>query len=148
MKARPVIVCLIGSTRFKMAYEIAMREETLAGKIVLTVGMFGHIEGIDMDGPIKTMLDELHLRKIDIADEVLVINAKRRRCPVCRTWYLWCANTGNIADHELCDCFCHKHLSPLEAIPFELVPYIGDSTKREIAYAQMTAKLVRYLVPQ
>jgi hypothetical protein len=27
-----------------------------------------------MDGPVKKMLDELHLRKIDLADEVLVLN--------------------------------------------------------------------------
>jgi len=71
---KPKIVCLCGSTRFKDAYEKAMRDETLAGKIVLSVGLFGHIEGLDMASDTKKMLDELHLRKIDLADEVLVIN--------------------------------------------------------------------------
>lgn len=71
---RPVIVCLCGSTRFRGAFEQAMKDETLDGRIVLTVGMFGHQEGIDMEGPIKRMLDELHLRKIDLADEVLFLN--------------------------------------------------------------------------
>ena len=70
----PIIVCLCGSTKFKDAYEHAMREETLKGKIVLSVGLFGHIEGLDMDGEIKGALDELHLRKIDLADEVLILN--------------------------------------------------------------------------
>lgn len=71
---QPIIVCLCGSTRFKDAFEKAERDETLAGKIVLTVGLFGHLEGLDMSGSTKQMLDELHLRKIDKADEVLVIN--------------------------------------------------------------------------
>ncbi len=71
---RPRVVCLCGSTRFRDAFERAQREETLAGRIVLTVGMFGHLEGIDMDGPVKAGLDRLHLKKIDLADEVLVLN--------------------------------------------------------------------------
>jgi hypothetical protein len=71
---RPRVVCLCGSTRFREAFESAMRDETLDGKIVLSVGMFGHAEGIDMDGPVKRRLDELHLRKIDMADEVFVLN--------------------------------------------------------------------------
>jgi hypothetical protein len=44
------------------------------GRIVLTVGLFGHQEALDMGGPVKAMLDQLHLRKIDLADEVLVLN--------------------------------------------------------------------------
>ena len=74
---KPTIVCLCGSTRFKDAYEKAMREETLKGKIVLTVGLFGHLEGLDMDGDQKKMLDELHLRKIDLADEVLILDVDK-----------------------------------------------------------------------
>lgn len=77
---QPIIVCLCGSTRFKQAFIAANRTETLAGKIVLSVGMFGHDEGIDMDGPVKKMLDELHLRKIDRADEVLVLNCRDGDC--------------------------------------------------------------------
>ena len=70
----PTIVCLCGSTRFGDAYRAAQRDETFAGKIVLTVGLLGHLEGIDMTGPVKAALDELHLRKIDLADEVLILN--------------------------------------------------------------------------
>jgi hypothetical protein len=70
----PLITCLCGSTRFADAYARAQREETLAGRIVLTVGLFGHQEALDMGGPVKSMLDQLHLRKIDLADEVLVLN--------------------------------------------------------------------------
>lgn len=41
---RPVVVCLCGSTRFREAFEQAARRETLAGNIVLSVGLFGHQE--------------------------------------------------------------------------------------------------------
>ena len=71
---KPTIVCLCGSTRFMDAFIKAQRDETLAGKIVLSVGLFGHNEGLDMNGPTKQMLDQLHLRKIDLANEVLVLN--------------------------------------------------------------------------
>lgn len=76
---KPTIVCLCGSTRFKEQFENAERREGLEGRIVLTVACFGH--SVDLppeacqDGhPTKTKLDELHFRKIDIADEILVIN--------------------------------------------------------------------------
>lgn len=71
---KPKIVCLCGSTRFGEAFRQASRSETLAGHIVLSVGLLGHEEGLDMNGPVKAMLDELHLRKIDLADEVLFLN--------------------------------------------------------------------------
>lgn len=71
---RPVIVCLCGSSRFKDAFVEANRSETLAGRIVLSIGMFGHHEGLDMNGPVKKMLDELHFHKVMLADEVLVLN--------------------------------------------------------------------------
>jgi hypothetical protein len=70
----PIIVCLCGSTRFKDAFEQASREETLKGRIVLSVGLFGHLEGLDMNGDTKKMLDALHKRKIDLADDVLILN--------------------------------------------------------------------------
>lgn len=74
LPAEPIRVCLVGSSKFKEVHERAMREETLAGRIVLPMGLYGHIEGLDMDGPTKAMLDELHLRKIDIAHDVLVVS--------------------------------------------------------------------------
>jgi hypothetical protein len=52
----------------------ANARETMAGRIVLSVGRFGHIDGLDMESIDKQMLDELHKRKIDLADEVLVLN--------------------------------------------------------------------------
>lgn len=78
---RPTIVCLCGSTRFYTAFQEANFRETMAGKIVLSVGFYPHARkeahgpGTDMvSAEEKVKLDELHLRKIDLADEVLILN--------------------------------------------------------------------------
>lgn len=81
MNNRPIIVCLCGSTRFGQAFREANLHETLRGKIVLTIGcdlrgddeIFCRMSDDEL-ASIKTMLDELHLRKIDLADEVLILN--------------------------------------------------------------------------
>jgi len=78
---KPKIVCLCGSTKFTDAFTRAQLEETLAGKIVLTIGcnmksdveIFGRLSPEEFND-IKVRLDELHKRKIDLADEVLVLN--------------------------------------------------------------------------
>ena len=79
--SRPTIVCLCGSTRFTEAFRAANLNETLAGRIVLTVGCdtksdldaFGHLTP-DAFAQLKAQLDELHKRKIDLADEIFVLN--------------------------------------------------------------------------
>lgn len=74
-KDMPKIVCLCGSTRFMEAFQKANLEETLKGNIVLTVGCNTKSDmslGITLEQ--KCSLDELHKRKIDLADEVLVLN--------------------------------------------------------------------------
>ena len=71
----PRIVCLCGSGRFRDAFETAEYRETLAGKIVLTIGCNTHdVARSEELQHFKPMLDELHLRKIDLADEILVLN--------------------------------------------------------------------------
>jgi hypothetical protein len=77
----PKIVCLCGSTRFGDAFRKANFDETLAGNIVLTIGcdtqsdaeLFADKSAEELQ-EIKCRLDELHLRKIDLADEILVLN--------------------------------------------------------------------------
>jgi len=76
---RPTIVCLCGSTRFSQAFHEANLRETLAGKIVLSIGCdFKSDTDLLLAGELtaedKARLDELHLRKIDLADEILVLN--------------------------------------------------------------------------
>lgn len=137
-KERPRVVCLCGSTRFADAWRDANRVETLAGRIVLSVGLLGHEEGIDMNGPIKAMLDQLHLRKIDLADEVLVLNPRAQVCPKCRTVWRRDLKPGMTCTVTRCGCG-----QDLEGVPH--APYVGESTRREIAYAEGLGKVVRYL---
>ena len=107
---KPTIVCLCGSTRFGEAYREANLRETLDGKIVLTIGcdlrsdadLFAFYSQTELD-ELKRRLDELRLCKIDLADEVLILNVDG---------------------------------------------YIGNSTRREIAYALALGKRVRWLEPQ
>jgi hypothetical protein len=72
---KPLVVCLCGSTRFMQAFREANLSETLAGRIVLSIGCDTKSdEMLDLSPDVKMMLDELHKRKIDIADEILVLN--------------------------------------------------------------------------
>ena len=76
------VITLCGSTRFKDAFMEAQKRLTLEGNIVISVGLFGHSgdnevwENMD-EGTLtrtKEMLDDMHKRKIDMADEIFVIN--------------------------------------------------------------------------
>ena len=106
---RPRVVCLCGSVRFLAEFDAASLAETLSGRIVLSVGShrqrdedaLAHLNSAEREAALDR-LGELHLRKIDLADEVLVINP------------------GG---------------------------YVGESTRREIAYARQTGKPVRSLEP-
>ena len=95
------VITLCGSTRFKDEYMEVQKRLTLEGNIVISVGLFGHSgdEEVWNEG-VKEMLDRQHLAKIDLADEIFVINV------------------GG---------------------------YIGESTRREIAYEKSKGKAVVYL---
>lgn len=103
----PIVVCLCGSTRFWRTFQEAGLQETMAGKIVLSIGAasgtddehFGNLPQEEYDR-VKVMLDQLHMHKIELADEVLILN---------------CGG------------------------------YIGESTARELAYAQSLGKVIRFL---
>lgn len=69
------IVTLCGSTRFKEQFMEVQKRLTLEGCIVISVGMFGHSGDEEVWKPgVKEMLDDMHLKKIDLADEIFVIN--------------------------------------------------------------------------
>lgn len=95
------VITLCGSTRFKDEFLEAQKRLTLEGNVVISVGLFGHSgdDEVWTEG-VKDMLDRQHLAKIDLADEIFVVNV------------------GG---------------------------YIGESTKREIAYAEYKSKSITYL---
>ena len=69
------IITLCGSTRFRDEFLAAQKRLTLEGNIVISVGLFGHSgdEEVWLEKT-KLMLDDMHKRKIDLADEIFVIN--------------------------------------------------------------------------
>ncbi len=71
---RPEVVCLCGSTRFIDTFAEQYGRLTDEGKIVLTVGRVVPQSEQALGSPRKAALDVLHLRKIDLADRVLVLN--------------------------------------------------------------------------
>ena len=76
------VITLCGSTKFKDEFLKAQKNLTLKGNIVISVGLFGHSgdnevwENMDEGTLTKTkeMLDDMHKRKIDMSDEIFVIN--------------------------------------------------------------------------
>lgn len=69
------VITLCGSTKFKDQYLEVQKRLTLEGNIVISVGLFGHSgdDEVWTEGT-KAMLDDMHKRKIDMADEIFVIN--------------------------------------------------------------------------
>ena len=69
------VVTLCGSTRFKEQFMEVQKRLTLEGCIVISVGLFGHSGDEEVWKPgTKEMLDDMHKRKINMADEIFVIN--------------------------------------------------------------------------
>ena len=69
------VITLCGSTRFKDQFIEAQKNLTLQGNIVITVGLFGHSGDSEaLNEETKAMLDDIHKRKIDMSDEIFVIN--------------------------------------------------------------------------
>ena len=69
------VITLCGSTKFKDDFLNEQKRLSLAGNIVISVGLFGHSGDNEVwtEGT-KEMLDDMHKRKIDMADEIFVIN--------------------------------------------------------------------------
>jgi hypothetical protein len=76
----PEVVTLCGSTRFYQTWQRAIYEETMAGRIVLSVGFYPHSQGQTHSEDVgctpeqKVALDELHKRKIDMSGSILVLD--------------------------------------------------------------------------
>ncbi len=68
------VITLCGSTKFKDDFMETQKRLSLEGNIVISVGVFGHADNIVLSDSEKEMLDDLHKRKIDMCDEIFVIN--------------------------------------------------------------------------
>lgn len=69
------IITLCGSIKFKTEFMKVQEELTLKGNIVFTPNFFSDMSnGINLET--KKMLDKMHRQKIDMSDEIYVINVK------------------------------------------------------------------------
>ena len=101
------IITLCGSTKFKDEFMKAQKDLTLQGNIVISVGLFGHSgdhevwENMD-DGTLtktKIMLDDMHKRKIDMADEIFVINVGGYIGESTKSEIEYAQNTGKVVNY-------------------------------------------------
>jgi len=69
------VITLCGSTKFKDDFIFQQKRLTLLGNIVISVGLFSQSGDNEVwTRETKAMLDDMHKRKIDMADEIFVIN--------------------------------------------------------------------------
>lgn len=68
------IITLCGPIKFKTEFLKVQEKLTLEGNIVLTPNFFNNIKKDDINDDIKDMLDKMHRQKIDMSDEIYVIN--------------------------------------------------------------------------
>ena len=71
------VVTLCGITRFKGEFIEIQEKLTLESCVVISVGLFGHSDykyDNVITESVKITLDDIHKQKIDMADEVFVIN--------------------------------------------------------------------------
>lgn len=79
LERRAEVITICGSSKFKTEILAEVARLTMEGKLVISLGVFGHhdLPGHNWDtdvGELKTMLDALHRQKIDMADSVYVVN--------------------------------------------------------------------------
>ena len=74
VKIKYYVIGLCGSIKFKNEFLKVQEELTLKKNIVLTPNFFNNIKKEEINLETKKMLDEMHRQKIDMSDEIYVIN--------------------------------------------------------------------------
>ena len=68
------VITLCGSIKFKNEFIKVQERLILEGNIVFTPNFFNSIKKEEINEKTKKMLDEMHRQKIDMSDEIYVIN--------------------------------------------------------------------------
>lgn len=68
------IITLCGSIKFKEEFMKIKEKLTLEGNIVFTPNFFSNVKKKEINFETKEMLDKMHRQKIDMSDEIYVIN--------------------------------------------------------------------------
>lgn len=101
------VITLCGSTKFKDDYEYWNRKLTFEGNIVFSCGVFGHTDRIKLSKEDKNMLDNIHKSKIDLSDEIFVIDKDNYIGKSTRSEIEYALENNKIVDyaseHYVCD---------------------------------------------
>ncbi|WP_183586285.1 hypothetical protein [Paenibacillus rhizosphaerae] len=68
------VITLCGSTKFKRQFEQVNAYLTLKGNIVISLAFFEQSEGMALTPEQAELLGDLHFKKIDMSDEIFVID--------------------------------------------------------------------------
>lgn len=137
------IVCLVGSSRFKDRFhEVGERLEK-SGALALMMSFFQHADGVPVSDAERAVLERVDRRRIDLADEVLVLDCPWGRCRLCKAPI----EASGGGEWYTCECIPEQHRAPpwLRQANYEEAPYVGESTRKEIEYARSVGKPVRFL---
>ena len=138
------VITLCGSTRFKEQFMEAQKRLTLEGNIVISVGLFGHSgdQEVWTEGT-KEMLDDMHKRKIDMADAIYVINVGGYK-----------VNPIEVEDAvsafglvEDCICIPAKHIVLGTAPKLLYVPKQGETIKPKEIADFLKGRIESYKIP-
>jgi hypothetical protein len=75
-KKKYKVITLCGSTKFKDDFIRQQERLTLLGNVVISVGVFPHADKKQISKSDKILLDSIHKQKIEMADEIFVINRR------------------------------------------------------------------------
>lgn len=68
------VITLCGSTKFKKQFEEVNAKLTIQGHVVISLGFFEQSEGIEITPEQEALFELIHYKKIDLADEIFVID--------------------------------------------------------------------------
>lgn len=137
------VITLCGSTKFKEEFLQVQKKLTLQGNIVISVGLFGHSEDSEVwEEGTKEMLDDMHKRKIDMANEIFVINKNGYVGSSTKSEIAYAKSAGKIVryleefEKWQCDCDCYQvYREPCDGEhgvsknAIQMCPYYGTEDK-------------------
>jgi hypothetical protein len=133
----PRVVCLVGSSRFKAKFHEVGAKLEKAGTLVLMMSFFQHADPVEVTPADREALRKVDRARIDLADEVWVIDGLVGRCWGCRN----VLPSDSLPAATVNGVFA----SPCCGAEITYQNYVGADTKEEIAYAESVGTPVLYL---
>jgi NTP pyrophosphatase (non-canonical NTP hydrolase) len=121
-------VALIGSSRFKAAFQRIGEQLEKGGELPLAMTFFQHADGVSVSPQEREVLRRVDRRRLQLADRVIVVDDVAEVCLTC----------GKLCSSGFAGSLCCSSMALLR-------PYIGEDTRTEIEYAESIGRRVRYI---